>query len=211
MSVFQIANFSLVQGADWEVTSTIWSNSQIITITVTSGTITFGFRGRGTGQVITVPYNVTAGALQSALESLIGIGGGNVIITGTGPFTLSWASVLGLAIQPLLTATWTASTGAVDIAPVPFDLTGYGAVLGARDFDDDVLVSLDTTNDPAQGVITLGTTDGTLSWIVYAVLTATWTPASGTAYYDLQLITPTPNLYHEPLGRGALTILRSGL
>lgn len=210
MSVLQTANFNVVIGSEWAVTTTLWTNSQTITITVTSGTITFGFRGRATGQTVTVPYNVTAAALQSALGNLIGIGGGNVVVSGTGPFIVSWAGTLGLAIQPLLTATWTAGTGVVSILPVPVDLTAYDAILGVKDVTNTSLVSLTTTNVPGTGKITLGTTDGTISWIVYRAKTATWPVANGTAYLDIQLILPTSS-YHDELGRGAITILRSAL
>lgn len=213
MSLAQTLNFIVEINSDWEVSTTVnVPNQLLLYITITSGTYTLAWRGTTAAQTTSaLAYNASASSIQTALESRVGIGGGNVVVSGSSsPYTLTFANTLGLVIPTYLTAAWTATTGNVQIAPIPLDLTGYDAILGAKDTNGNVLASLTTTDVPGTGKITLGTTNGLLSWIVYRAKTATWAPASGTAYYDLQLILPTSG-YHAPLGRGALNILRSAL
>lgn len=218
MSVFQVANYEVIIGQDWDPVATVWSNAQLLYLTITSGTFTLSFRGTSSSQTTgPLAYNASIATIQTALERLTSVGGGNVVVSGSSsPYTISFASVLGLAVQPLLTATWTATTGHVQIAPVPFDLTGYDAVLGARDPTDAALVDLTTTDVPGVGKIVLGTTDGAVAWVVYRDTTSHWVPSStpgagsGPSYYDFMLIAPSTG-YYIPTARGALMLLRSGL
>lgn len=72
-----------------------------------SGTPTGGFFGIGfLGQVTVVPYNVSAAALQTALQALSTIGSGNVTCSGGAlpgtPIICTFAGALATGLQPLL-------------------------------------------------------------------------------------------------------------
>lgn len=75
-----------------------------ITGSPTGGTFTFTFAGQTTSAL---PYNVTAGALQTALQALPAFGAGNVAVTGSGPFTVTWQN--DLATTPIATLTTVSS------------------------------------------------------------------------------------------------------
>lgn len=69
--------------------------NQVDTITVTGtptgGTFSVAYNG---STAVNVAYNATASALQSALEGLPTIGAGNVAVTGTGPYTVTFQGAL---------------------------------------------------------------------------------------------------------------------
>lgn len=88
------------------------SEVQTLSITgaPTGGTFRLGFSGAITGPL---PYNVTAAALQTALEQLAPIGAGNVTVTGTapGPYTVTFSGAYAGINVPQLTLEATAFVG----------------------------------------------------------------------------------------------------
>jgi len=77
-----------------------------ITGTPTGGTFTLTYNGQTTAGIA---YNANAAAVQSALEALSNIEPGDVTVTGTGPYTLTWSAASGNVTQ--LTANGAALTG----------------------------------------------------------------------------------------------------
>ncbi|MFD3426133.1 hypothetical protein [Nocardia fluminea] len=65
--------------------------SAAITGTPTGGTYTLEFDGQETSALA---YNANAAAIQAALQALPTIGAGNVLVTGTGPYTITFAGDL---------------------------------------------------------------------------------------------------------------------
>jgi hypothetical protein len=83
----------------------------------TGGTFAVGFRGQETAQL---PYNVTAAALQTALQGLSTIGAGNATVTGaynTGGFVVTFVGADAATELPRLSvdATQLQGTGNQDI------------------------------------------------------------------------------------------------
>lgn len=79
-----------------------------ITGTPTGGTYRLSFRGQVTASLA---YNAANSAIQSALEALSTIGAGNVTVTGTGPFTVTFVGTLGDQNVPMLVLHTNALTG----------------------------------------------------------------------------------------------------
>lgn len=79
-----------------------------ITGTPTGGTYKLAFKGAETSALA---YNANAAAIQTALQALGTIGSGNVLVTGSGPFTLTFASTLGTDNQPLVVLVNNSLTG----------------------------------------------------------------------------------------------------
>lgn len=69
--------------------------------TATSGNFTLSFRGQTTGNIA---YNANAATVQSALEGLSTIGSGNVTVSGTGPWDVTFAGGFAFANPDLITA-----------------------------------------------------------------------------------------------------------
>lgn len=94
------------------------SEVQSITVTgpPTGGTFRLGFAGAVTGPL---PYNLTAAALQTALEQLAPVGAGNVTVTGTapGPFLVTFGGAYAGVNVPQITVEATSLTpsGAVAV------------------------------------------------------------------------------------------------
>ncbi len=66
--------------------------------TQTSGTFTLTYGGQTTSPIA---YNAIASTIQAALEALSGIGSGNINVTGSGPFTLTFVGTLRGTSSPL--------------------------------------------------------------------------------------------------------------
>lgn len=76
--------------------------------TATGGTFTLSFKGATTTPIA---FDATGTVVQAALEALSTIGEGNVTVTGTDPWTVTFVGALAETNQPLLTADSTGLTG----------------------------------------------------------------------------------------------------
>ncbi|MCW5936725.1 MAG: hypothetical protein KIT11_05405 [Fimbriimonadaceae bacterium] len=74
---------------------------QTVTVTgsPTGGNFKLRFKGATTANIA---YNANAAAYQAALEALSTIGSGNVTVTGSGPFTVTFGAALAGEAQPAL-------------------------------------------------------------------------------------------------------------
>jgi hypothetical protein len=72
---------------------------QTLTVTATEGKYKLKFGGKETSEL---PYNATAGEIKTALEGLASIGTGNVLVSGTGPYTITFAGALANNPEPLI-------------------------------------------------------------------------------------------------------------
>ncbi len=79
----------------------------------TGGNFTLRFKGAPT---TSLSHNATNSAIQAALEALATIGAGNVAVTGSGPFTITFTGALAGKEQPLLEFT-NALTGGTSPTP----------------------------------------------------------------------------------------------
>ncbi|HEX2262734.1 MAG TPA: hypothetical protein VHH52_03095 [Pseudonocardiaceae bacterium] len=81
---------------------------QTVTVTgsPTGGTFTITYDGQTTAGIA---YNANAAAVQTAIDNLSNVDPGDVVVTGTGPYTLTWDSALGNVSQ--VTASGAGLTG----------------------------------------------------------------------------------------------------
>lgn len=69
--------------------------------TVTGGTFTLSYRGQTTGALA---YNASAATIQTALTGLSTIGTGNVTVSGSGPWDVTWTGSFAYATPDMITA-----------------------------------------------------------------------------------------------------------
>ena len=81
---------------------------QTLTIDATGGTYTLSFGGQTTSALA---YNAINTTIQTALRGLSSIGGTNVAVTGSGPFTITFSGTLANTDVALITADSTSLTG----------------------------------------------------------------------------------------------------
>lgn len=86
--------------------------TDVQTVTVngapTGGTYTLSFNGQTTSALA---FNAVAADIQAALVALSTIGAGNVTVTGSGPFVVTFAGALAPGYQPDITADGSLLTG----------------------------------------------------------------------------------------------------
>jgi hypothetical protein len=73
---------------------------QSLTVTATGGKYKLKFSGSETAEL---EFNSTAGQIQTALTGLSSIGSGNVTVTGTGPYTITFGGALQKSPEPAIT------------------------------------------------------------------------------------------------------------
>jgi hypothetical protein len=84
---------AMAQGAAAAATGT--NEVQTLTITATGGTYTLSVTVNGDTQTTTaLAYNANAAAIQAALEALSNVAPGDLVVTGTGPFTITAGGTL---------------------------------------------------------------------------------------------------------------------
>ena len=86
---------------------------QVYTLTIngtpTGGTFLINVNGQGSTQTTSaIAYNAAAAAVQAALGALGNVGPNNVTVSGTGPYTVTFAAAVG---TPTVTADGTLLTG----------------------------------------------------------------------------------------------------
>lgn len=86
--------------------------SVALSVTPTAGTFTLTYAGQTTAGIA---YNAAATAVQSALQALSNIGTGNATVTGTGPWTVTFAGALGAQPIALMTGSGTGLTPAGNV------------------------------------------------------------------------------------------------
>jgi len=107
----------------------VWS----VTVTATAGTFTLSFAGTSTTPIV---FNATAAALQTALEALGNIGAGNVTVTGSGPFIVTFVGTLATTPIPPLVAGAAALTGTVVTSEVTPGVLAPGQGLPPWDYEN---------------------------------------------------------------------------
>lgn len=81
---------------------------QIVTITATGGTFRLALSGQYTSQLA---YNATPGDVAAAIAAIPLIGLGNVTVTGTGPYTVTFVNKLATTPVPTMIGDPSALTG----------------------------------------------------------------------------------------------------
>lgn len=118
-------------------TDPVVGTSEVQTLTITGspagGTYRLSFKGQKTSALA---YNANAAAIDTALEALPTIGTGNIAVTGTGPFTLTFGGTLAKKNVPAISVVNAAFTGgtspaaAVTTATPGVDASHRGAAVG---------------------------------------------------------------------------------
>lgn len=110
---------------------------QLVTIggSPTGGTFTLSFYGTTT---VPLAYNATAAQIQTALEALSVIQAGNVAVSGTGPFTVTFQNDLATTPVPIITADASLLTGGTPSVTISVTTVGVyapGQGLAPWDYD----------------------------------------------------------------------------
>lgn len=105
---------------------------QLVTLTATAGTFALAFGGAETGPIA---WDPGATDVQNALSALGLIGAGNVSVTGTGPFTVSFINNLATTPVPTMTADVTNLTGSVAVSVITTGVFAPGQRLPSWDRD----------------------------------------------------------------------------
>jgi hypothetical protein len=105
---------------------------QQLTVNATGGTFALSFQG----SAFTPPlaFNADASAIQSALVALPTIGSGNVAVTGTGPFTITFGGAYANADVPTIVASSASLTGGSHSAAVATTTEGGKNAAGVAAF-----------------------------------------------------------------------------
>lgn len=128
---------------------------QTLTITATGGTFKLGFQGYP--QTVAIAYNANAAAIQAALDTILG--SGNVTVTGTGPFVLTFGGdYANRDVAPLVPDNAAATGGTAAIAETTKGSSGpyFAAYDDAASDGRDVARGLlwqATQTDPAGNVV----------------------------------------------------------
>lgn len=104
---------------------------QLISITATAGTFTLSF----VGATVPLAWDCSATDIQNAIGALGFVGAGNVSVTGTGPFTVSFINDLATTPVPTMTADTSGLTGSVAITVVTVGVFAPGQRLPFWDRD----------------------------------------------------------------------------
>lgn len=105
---------------------------QLITVAASAGTFKLALSGQST---TALAFGATSSDLQTALGALSLIGAGNVTVSGSGPFVVTFVNDMGLAPIPTLTADVSALTGTVTVATTTHGVFRPGANLPYWDRD----------------------------------------------------------------------------
>lgn len=170
--------------------------------TQSSGTFSLKFTNNNGSTQTTPPLDYTVGAvdIQAALAALSNIGGGNVTVTGSGPFTITFASSLAGSSNPLVANFISLSNPSnASIVTAPSNttaLTAY-AVQAATDW---YLWRLQDADIQFDGVVAW-TPNGAIDLIEIWILANRFsTRVSRAAYDELTLgLTQSLGYYQQPL------------
>lgn len=105
---------------------------QTVTVSATAGTYTLSLGGSVTAAIA---FDATSAAVQSALAALPNVGVGNVTVSGSGTFTVTFVNDLGNTPVSTLVADGSALTGSVSTAVVTAGSAAAGANLPPWEYD----------------------------------------------------------------------------
>lgn len=118
---FPTTTLELVCFPDTAYTTGQANEVQELTIDATGGTFTISLGSEETGDIA---FDADATAIQTAIEGLAQIGTGNVAVTGSGPFTITFQGDRANLAFPLLTTDATSLTGGGTSAVIARDTKG---------------------------------------------------------------------------------------
>ena len=198
-------NIRIEQGATYLESFVYRENKQKVSFTAapTTGTFTLRFLNYVTAAI---SFDATDAQIQTALEQLPSIGGGNVTVAGSvgGPFIIEFtAMVERLAYNDALSGMHPLLIGVSSLEPLeaqvkveyaPVDLTGASAEMHVRKNISDVATLFDVST--SNGGIILGGTDGSITVIINSTDTEAldlWgdNQKRVQGVYDLEVLFPT--------------------
>lgn len=176
--------------------------NDVQTVTITGGAGTDTYKLAFGGQVTTaIQKSASAATVQSALTALSTIGAGNVAVTGTGPYTVTFQGALaGQNVDLLVSSNLTGTISAVTIArgtPSWQTLGGQRDAQLQRTVDEVNLTSKDSSgwHDGAPVIRNVRITAGHLAIESGAALQALDYVYTNQAKVHVQLATPAGNTY----------------
>lgn len=123
--------------------------NEIQTVTVggspSGGTFTLKFLGKET---VDLDYNATAAEVQYALEEMASVGKGNLSVSGTAPYTITFKEVLGKLDVPLFDYTHALTGGSSPGITVAETTKGVVATAGAFTIASVVTTTITLDNSP---------------------------------------------------------------
>lgn len=183
--------------------------NDVQTVAVTGGagadTYTLSFGGQVTAGLA---FNASAATIQAALEALATIGAGNVVVTGTGPYTVTFQGTLaGQQVDLLVSGNLTGAISAVDVTrgtPVWQTLGGQRDAQLQRTTDEANLTSKDSGgwHDGAPTIRNVRLTAAVLAIEDNAALLALENAYLNQIPVHVQMATPAGNTYS---GAGVLS------
>lgn len=105
---------------------------QTVTVVATGGTYTLAFNGVATAAIA---YNAPAATVEAAIAALGNVGSGNVTVSGSGTFTVTFVNMLGLQPISQLVADGSSLAGTVETAVVTAGVAEPGANLPPWEYD----------------------------------------------------------------------------
>ena len=219
-----------VRTMTWNATTERWNYQTLVgtndvqtiskTGTVTGGNWTFTFNGATTANIA---WNASATTVQSAIEALSTVGTGNVVVTGTGPWTITFSEKLAGTYQNDASVTNVSLTGTTPGIAISHTTGGTISDLGPKDkywwdcYSNDTVYSSDVSDLErfyyVSGPVVAITSHSDGAVITTSKPTITWTAASQLKYqvifyaagtttikHDSGLITSAIQAYQPPTG-----------
>ena len=219
-----------VRTMTWNATTERWNYQTLVgtdevqtiskTGTVTGGNWTFTFNGATTANIA---WNAAAATVQAAIEALSTVGTGNVVVTGTGPWVLTFSEKLAGTYQNIGSVTNVSLTGTTPGIAIAKTTSGAESDLGPKDkywwdtYTNDTVYTSDVTDIErfyyVSGPVVAITSHSDGATITTSKPTITWTAASQLKYqvkffaagtstvkHDSGLITSGIQAYQPPTG-----------
>lgn len=179
---------------------------QTITVDATGGTFTVSFGGQTTAALA---FDVSAADLQTALQGLSSIGSGNATVSGTAPYTVTFAGTLAGTNVAQLTTNAASLTGNTHSATVATSTPG------APRTSPQALTSARTSPAKPYAKVYVRNTGGSTVYLGGStVTTSTGFPLAASTTFPLDLnVTDDGDLYAIVADGGSTTVavLETGL
>lgn len=197
---FTITNAATRDGTGWgvgpyNVVPSVGGTNEVQTVTITGsptgGTYTLTLNGETTAPIA---HNANAAAIQSALVALPSVYAGDITVTGTGPYTLTYGANFGRENVSQITATASLTGGTTPTVTTSTTTPGAsptaGPLVTALDANDHLHVQYTTVAPPEPACDCLPS--GPAATGATAGIPATLTPADSYPPETFALLLATP-------------------
>lgn len=203
-----------VRSMTWNALTSRWNYQTLVgtddvqtiskTGTVTGGNWTFSFNGATTANIA---WNANAASVQAAIEVLSTVGVGNVVVTGTGPWVVTFSEKLAGTYQNAGTVTNVSLTGTSPGIAIAHTTSGLESDLGPKDkywwdcYSTDTVYTSDVSDLErfyyVSGPVVAITSHTDGQTITTSKPTITWTAASQLKYRVVFYLTGTTTIIYD--------------